>query len=159
MTDYPNDPLALISVILDRFHEGHRRDLPVIRANCQQAADAAGHRADWPADLARKLDRLADELEQHLLKEEMVLFPLMRAGGHPQIGGPIACMRHDHAHHEDHLDEIDQLTQALTPPANAPAAWTALYDGLRHLASELREHIRVENTILFPQFDGAVAVN
>jgi len=157
MSDYPNDPLALIAVILDRFHEGHRRDLPVARATCDQAVAAASHRADWPADLPRKLERLSDELEQHLMKEEMVLFPLMRAGGHPQIGGPIACMRHEHAHHQDHLDDIDQLTLTLTPPADAPADWCALYAQLRHLAGELREHIRVENTILFPQFDGTGA--
>jgi regulator of cell morphogenesis and NO signaling len=34
-------------------------------------------------------------------------------------------------------------------------SWTALYTGLRKFADDLVEHIRLENEVLFPRYEGA----
>jgi regulator of cell morphogenesis and NO signaling len=85
-------------------------------------------------------------------KEEQVLFPMMRRGGHPMIGHPIAMMRHEHDDHGEHLRALEALTRDFTPPAGACRSWRALYAGLDHLAAELMRHIAVENSLLFPRF-------
>lgn len=47
------------------------------------------------------------------------------------------------------LARIRQLTGDLKIPAHACATWTALYNGLANLETELMQHIHLENNILF----------
>ncbi|MBL6078179.1 DUF542 domain-containing protein [Belnapia sp. T18] len=91
------------------------------------------------------------ELE-HMQKEEQVLFPLMRRGGHPMIGHPIGMMRHEHDSHGAQLRTLDALTTGGVPPAGACNTWRALYAGTRKLTDDLMEHIHPENNALFPRF-------
>ncbi len=94
------------------------------------------------------------DLTDHMAKEEQMLFPLMLRGGHPMIGHPIAAMRHEHDAHAAHLAALDRLTRGGEPPAGACTTWRALYAGTRKLAADLREHMHIENNILFPRFGG-----
>ena len=150
----PEEPEALIGHILDCFHAGHRRELPeLIRlARKVEAVHAAVPEA--PHGLAALLEEMAAELESHIQKEEQVLFPLMRRGGHPMITHPIAAMRHEHDGHGEHLRALAALTDGFTPPAEACRTWRALYAGLAHLSEEVTRHIHTENTVLFPRFGG-----
>lgn len=86
-------------------------------------------------------------------KEELILFPAIRAGGAPGIEDPIAVMRADHDHHDRDIAEIRRLTRNLTLPAGACGTWTALYAGLAEFIDDLTEHMRLENDVLFPQFE------
>ncbi|MFC7610762.1 hemerythrin domain-containing protein [Teichococcus aestuarii] len=52
-------------------------------------------------------------------KEERILFPLMRQGGHPMIGQPISVMRAEHDDHGGHLQALEKLTQGGVPPEGA----------------------------------------
>ena len=90
-------------------------------------------------------------------KEEQVLFPILRAGGHPMARQPISMMRHEHEDHGRTLDKLDELTQGITPPPGACNTWRALYTGLAQLKSDLMEHIHLENNLLFPTFEAAPA--
>jgi regulator of cell morphogenesis and NO signaling len=86
-------------------------------------------------------------------KEELILFPAIRAGGRPGIENPIAVMRADHEDHDRDIAEIRRLTGKLTLPAGACGTWTALYTGLAEFVDDLTEHMRLENDVLFPQFE------
>jgi regulator of cell morphogenesis and NO signaling len=148
----PEDPDALISLIEARFHAAHRRELPeLIRLARRVEAVHAGH-PESPRGLADLLARMEAELESPMQKEEQVLFPMMRRGGHPMIGQPIAMMRHEHDDHGEHLRELEALTRDFTPPEEACRSWRALYAGLDHLTAELMRHIAIENGVLFPRF-------
>jgi len=68
------------------------------------------------------------------------------------IGHPIAVMRAEHDDHGSNLDKLLALTNNLQAPADACDSWRALYEGLAELTAELKEHIRIENEILFPRF-------
>ena len=94
------------------------------------------------------------ELESHMAKEEQVLFPLMRNGGHPMITHPIAMMRHEHDTAGEDLSAVTALTRDMTPPQGACNSWRALYAGLAKFAEDLTEHVHIENNILFPRFEG-----
>lgn len=148
----PAEPAALIDHILTRFHEVHRRELPeLIRLARTVEKVHAGHPAR-PAGLSDALVEMAEELEAHMRKEEMVLFPLMQRGGHPMIGHPIAQMRHEHDAHGARIRALEEITGGCGAPADACATWRALYVGVRKLIDDLMEHIHLENNVLFAQF-------
>jgi regulator of cell morphogenesis and NO signaling len=50
------------------------------------------------------------------------------------------------------LGKLQALTNGLKAPAGAFGSWRALYEGLGELSAELKEHIRIENEVLFPRF-------
>lgn len=148
----PSDPTLLIDHILTRYHEVHRRELPELVRLARRVEAVHRDHADVPKGLASMLEILGDELESHMLKEESILFPLMRAGGNPMIGHPIARMRIEHDDHGERLHALEDLTRNFTPPDDACPTWRALYTGLRKLVDDLMEHIHLENNVLFPQF-------
>ena len=130
-----------------------------IGANCRSSCDWRG---GWRpctrtsqqsrVALAALLERMGSELEDHMRKEEDVLFPLMRRGGHPMIAQPIAVMLAEHDDHGAHLRTLERLTDDFTAPAEACPTWRALYIGVKKLADDLVEHIHTENNVLFPRF-------
>jgi len=142
----------LVRHIVARYHDVHRRELPELKALATRVEKVhAGHPA-VPAGLAALLARMQAALESHMAKEEQVLFPLMRNGGHPMIAHPIGMMRHEHDEHGEELKALSALTHDATPPADACNTWRALYAGIGKLAEDLTEHMHIENNILFPRF-------
>ncbi|WP_374655577.1 iron-sulfur cluster repair protein YtfE [Dongia sp.] len=154
----PADTGALIEHILERYHAVHRRELPELyRLASKVEAVHAAHPAA-PAGLANLLAEMLNDLESHMAKEEAVLFPLFRRGGHPSIVHPIGQMRREHDSHGQYLRQLDTLTNGFTPPPEACRSWQALYTGLSKLTDDLMQHIHIENNILFPQFDRAAPI-
>jgi len=92
------------------------------------------------------------ELEVHMKKEELILFPAMRRAA-VGLDAPIAAMRDDHDQHAADIDRIGQLTNGLVPPQGACRSWKRLYRELDEFITDLEEHIRLENEVLFPQFE------
>jgi regulator of cell morphogenesis and NO signaling len=150
----PESVENLIQLILDRYHQVHRRELPELRELARKVESVHAEHPALPKGLSEVLDRLQGELESHMQKEEQILFPLMLAGGSPMIVHPIAVMRHEHDEAGEDLSAVTELTGDLTLPAEACNTWRALYAGLGKFADDLTEHIHIENNILFPKFEG-----
>jgi regulator of cell morphogenesis and NO signaling len=148
----PDETGALIDHILARFHATHRRDLPGLVALARRVERVHAGSPGTPAGLADLLEEMEAELADHMAKEEQVLFPMMRRGGHPMIAMPIGMMRHEHEGHLAHLGRLAALTHGHAPPDGACGSWRALYAGTRSLADDLVEHMRLENDILLPRF-------
>lgn len=148
----PAETEALIDLIVTRYHEAHRRDLPELIRLARRVEAVHRDHDDVPAGLAAVLEDLAAELESHMAKEEQVLFPLMRRGGHAMIAHPIAVMRHEHDDCGEQLRTVEALTHGGIPPEGACNTWRALYASTRRFADELMEHIHLENNVLFPRF-------
>lgn len=139
---------ALLARIIDRFHEGHRRDLVALIAQAQ-ALDAAGA---TPA-VAEAIAAFAEALEQHMFKEEARLFPMMEQGGSTLIGQLIDSMRAEHRDHEDRVAALQARVESLAVTAAAApiaAQFRATFDAL---LAELAEHVRTEDEVLFPRFE------
>jgi regulator of cell morphogenesis and NO signaling len=148
----PEDTDALIGMIETRFHATHRRELPELVRLARRVEAVHRDVASVPRGLADLLERIAGELESHMQKEEQILFPMMRRGGHPMIRQPIAVMLAEHDDHGENLRVLEALTNDFTPPPEACTTWRALYAGARKLADDVMEHIHTENNILFPRF-------
>jgi regulator of cell morphogenesis and NO signaling len=153
----PEGTLALIDLIETRYHAAHRRELPeLIRLARRVEAAHKEHKA-VPRGIAALLERMSGELEAHMKKEELVLFPMMRRGGHPMIAQPIAAMLAEHDDAGAHLRELEALSNDFAAPDDACPTWRALCVGAKKLADDLMEHIHTENNVLFPRFLGAAA--
>jgi regulator of cell morphogenesis and NO signaling len=150
----PVETAALIAHVVDRYHATHRREVPELVRLARRVEAVHRDRPGVPAGLADELERVGGELEQHMQKEEQVLFPLMLRGGHPMIRQPIAVMLAEHEDHGANLRALEALTDDFTPPAHACTTWRALYSGGRKLVDDVMEHIHIENNVLFPRFTG-----
>ena len=150
----PDDVDGLIEHIVACYHQVHRQELPELRALAQRVEKVHAEHPAVPKGLSELLARMQGEMESHMEKEEQILFPMMRSGGHPMIVHPIGMMRHEHDSHGEELEALAKLTGDLTLPAEACNTWRALYAGLGKFRDDLTEHIHIENNILFPKFEG-----
>lgn len=146
-------PAELIDHILVRYHAVHRVQLPELARMARRVEAVHRDHPEVPRGLADFIEGMEQELLSHMAKEELVLFPLLRRGGQPTVGGPIAMMRHEHIEHGEQLEQLVRLTRDHTPPAGACNTWRALYAGTRQLQEDLIAHIHLENNLLFPMFE------
>lgn len=146
---------ALIDHILHRFHEVHRQQLPELIRMARRVEAVHRDHPQVPRGLAEHLEHMERELLDHMAKEEQVLFPMLKAGGHPMVVHPIGMMRHEHVSHGVELERLAALTTQHQPPPGACNTWRALYAGTERLTEDLIEHIHTENNLLFPPFEAA----
>lgn len=152
-----HDASTLTRHIEARYHARHREQLPGLVRLAEMVEDLHCDDEGVPKGLADLLARMLGEMEVHMKKEELILFPAIRRGGGPGLQDPIAAMRADHDNHERELDQIRRLTHDMTVPERACTSWATLYADLAKFSEDLTEHIRLENDVLFPQFDGAAS--
>jgi regulator of cell morphogenesis and NO signaling len=151
----PQETGALIDHILTSYHAMHRADLASLVPLAERVEQVHANDPNAREGLARALATFAREMEDHMAKEEMILFPAMRAGGGAGLTHPIAVMRADHDDHAENIALIRQLTDDLTPPEHACGSWRSLYGGTATLLDELAAHIALEDDVLFPRFEPA----
>lgn len=136
--------------IEQHYHAALRRDLPSLISAARKVERVHANKPSVPAGLADALEDFATALEQHMQKEERVLFPMIRRGARGEmVAMPISVMEHEHDSHAEELANIRALTGNLVIPPEACATWTALYRGLEVLEAELVQHIHLENNVLF----------
>lgn len=145
------DTSALIDYILRRYHQVHREQFVELIELATRVEVVHVEDPQAPVGLARQLHLMQSELEDHMQKEEQILFPmLMRQSGFSPAG-PIHVMREDHKAHEQEIDKLLLLTDNLKLPNDACGSWRSLYSGLRILIDDLHAHIELENEVLFPR--------
>lgn len=106
----------------------------------------------------------AQELSQHLQKEEMILFPFIRNMVNskmeekplffPHFGtveNPITMMKHEHQNEGERFEKIAELSNNYTPPSHACNTYRVTFALLKEFEDNLHQHIHLENNILFPK--------
>ena len=148
--DWLNMPIPdLVHYLVSYYHERHRQQLPELIRLAAKVERVHGDKADCPHGLAALLNDTLEDLEQHMLKEEEVLFPLLVHGRLKQAQMPIYVMEHEHITHGQRLEKLLSLTNQGVPPKGACNTWQALYLGVRSFSQDIVEHIHLENNILF----------
>jgi len=147
----PAETGALIDHLLDRYHEAHRRQFPEAIFLAARVESVHGDRPDCPTGIAQHLAFMFDDLEAHHQKEEMILFPMMRRG-ELRLGAPISRMEAEHDDVVEQLKGLARLTSDFTPPENACGTWRALYALCQEIDADLRDHMHLENNVLFRRF-------
>lgn len=142
----------LTEYIQSRFHDTHRREIPELILLARKVEAVHRDNPKVPAGVAALLKEMEGELEVHMKKEELILFPAMRWAD-TTLDAPISQMRYDHTDHGVYLQRLAELTDNFTLPEGACRSWQALYAGLAKLTEDLQEHIHLENNVLFPRFE------
>ncbi len=164
--DWQTAPLEeLAKHILVTHHEYLKLELPALGNRMNKVLSVHGDkdRATW-SRLASVFDALRSEMEMHMHKEELMLFPVIEQYGRAQSSGkplppvpfgsianPIGVMEREHEQSGGELAEIRQLTHDFEYPPYACNTVRALFDGLKALEADLHVHIHLENNILFPR--------
>ena len=145
----PANPAELTRYIETEFHARHRAQLPALAALSEKVEAVHRGQADVPAGLTALLRRMIGELEVHMKKEELILFPAIRRAA-SGLDAPIAVMRADHDNHEAEVEQIRRLTGNLTLPDGACRSWTRLYTEVGEFLDDLQEHIELEKRCPVP---------
>ena len=102
--------------------------------------------------------QLKTELEEHLVKEEENLFPLIkeyelndREADKNSILKFIAETESEHDKAGDLFKALEAATNDFTPPENACASYIRTFKLLDALEKDTFNHIHMENSILFPR--------
>lgn len=142
----------LVDHIVERYHEVHRQQLPALVRLARKVEQVHAQRPDCPLGLAALLEQVSQDLEAHMRKEEILLFPMIVSGNRRNIHLPINIMRAEHDDHGKVLRRLAALTHGMQPPADACTTWRALCSALRGFREDLMAHIHIENNILFERF-------
>lgn len=164
--DWRTAPLdELADHIVNTHHEYLKLNLPAISRRLAKVAEVHG-----PKDAARLgamqeiFGAMRAELEDHMHKEEVILFPFIERYGRAASQGlplppvpfgaiahPIRVMEREHESAGGALARLRELTAGYTLPEYACDTVRALWRGLEELEQDLHLHIHLENNILFPR--------
>ena len=143
---------ALIDHILVAYHRPLEEELPRLEFMARKVHRVHGERQpEMFGELLSTFLGLKAELESHMMKEEQVLFPMIRQEQGSRAAGPVAAMEHEHESAGGALECLRELTNGYEVPEGACNTWRALWHGLADLEESLHQHIHLENNILFPR--------
>ncbi len=153
-------PSDLVDHLEATHHAYLHTELDRLAALAVKVADVHGERHPELARVRDTYGELRDDLEPHLMKEERILFPMIReleaAGGSAAFhcgslrDGPIAQMMIEHDVAGDLLADLRRLTDGYRVPDDGCASYRALYEGLAELEADTHLHVHKENNVLFP---------
>jgi regulator of cell morphogenesis and NO signaling len=164
--DWSAAPLSvLIQHIVDTHHEYLRRELPAIRVRLEKVYRVYNQRyGPTLTGLPEVFDALKDELDVHMGKEEMILFPAIAAYETAvhlgqelprvpfgSVANPIHMMEDEHESAGQALAKMREITNGFEVPDYACVTYRALMSGLAELETDLHMHVHLENNILFPR--------
>jgi len=140
--------------IVERHHEGLRRELPRIEELLRTVVRVHGPGHAGLHDLQRTFVGMSEELLPHLELEERVFFPAARK---LEVDGAVVDEpllqkhEHDHEHVGDSLTALRELTSDYRADRALCGTHRALLDALRSLEQDLHQHIHEENNVLLPR--------
>lgn len=151
------NPLDLIKHIVDTHHQYTYRELKEIDGLLLKILKVHfHHNGEELLKLHKLFGSLKTELEEHLIKEEENLFPLMEEyfnnKDEAKKAELIKYIEETESEHDgagDILKEMEELTRDFTPPAGACTTFKLAYHKLHELEKDLFMHIYKENSVLF----------
>lgn len=153
--------LAELADHIEQTHHAYLRDeLPRLEFMTRKVSARHGDREPRLHAIRDTFIGFQQELYAHMMKEERILFPMIRQIDHadrpPQfhcgsLANPIRVMEQEHDSAGDALGRIRQLTDDFTPPEWACNTFRALYDALAALELNMHHHVHKENNVLFPK--------
>ena len=164
-----SDPATLslarmVQHIVRIHHHCVRQELPRLAEMALKLAATRGDRAPELAKVAELIEKLRGEMYTHIQKEEQVLFPFISQMDQESIVAyppshacfrsvthPIFMMEQEHESADHIVAELIRLTNHFEPPSWACATHIALFSGLREFEADLRQHVHLENDVLFPR--------
>ena len=156
----------LVDFIIQNHHNYVSEAIPEIKFLLDKVCNAHGNDNSELLTIREDFAELAEELTDHMKKEEFVLFPAIKRleaqsdNDHPlssAIQSPIVAMEHEHTIAGDLIKHIRSLSNDYTPPDFACPTYRITYQKLQEFDNDLMRHIHLENNILFERMKTRVA--
>ena len=164
--ELPLDMLA--NYIVQNHHMYVKKATPQILFLANKVETAHGHRHPELAEIKRQFKILSDELEKHMYKEEIILFPTVinLAKHHNNLSvhhekftegvgfrlmDLIEAMETEHESAGQCLRKMREASNEYSLPPEACNSYRLLYERLQEFEEDLHTHIHLENNILFPE--------
>ena len=154
----------LVQHIVRVHHLCVRQELPRLAEMALKLAATRGDRAPELGKVAELIEKLRGEMNTHIQKEEQVLFPFISQMDQESIVAyppshacfrsithPIFMMEQEHESADHIVAELIRLTNHFEPPSWACATHIVLFSGLREFEADLKQHVHLENDVLFPR--------
>lgn len=159
--DFPNMSRSdLIDYIVNTHHVFVKRILPELSELTTKILRVHGLKHEELYKVHKLFHNLKTELDAHLIKEEELLFPLIKSyDQNPSkelLDKIISVMNETETEHEgagDILKELRRITEDYTVPQDVCNTFLMTYEKLQELEADLFQHIHLENNILFRQLD------
>lgn len=159
-TDWRTVPSSqLIDHIVETHHAYLQGELPLLSEYVTKILRVHGaNHGEVLSKLHRLYHNLKLELDQYLVKEEQIIFPLIKqyeaqqdAGLREKAARVIGELESEHSTAGDLLKEMRAVTDQYTLPDGACRTYMLTFQKLQELESDLFQHIHLENNILFPR--------
>lgn len=161
-TDWKRASLAdLIRHIIGAYHEPLRQQLQYVTRLAEKVARVHGEKHKEMVALKNLFSYFRSELETHMQKEEVILFPAIIAIENREpissmscvfnLQMPISVMLQEHEQAEAMLTQFRQLTHDYIPPEGACHSFRVLLFLLHTIETDLHRHVHLESNILFPR--------
>jgi regulator of cell morphogenesis and NO signaling len=150
---------ALADYIVRTHHTYVKFNMPQIYNYVLRVATKHGDRFPFMKEVFQLFSEVQEEMNQHMVKEERVLFPRIKSleqnglQGAPleYFTGPISVMESEHDLAGDLMHRIRELTDNFTAPEGACTTFRLSLASLQDFEADLHQHVHLENYILFPK--------
>jgi regulator of cell morphogenesis and NO signaling len=151
---------ALADHIEATHHAYVKSELPALLEKAERVAAKHAGRDARLTEVAATVAALRDEMFNHMMKEEQILFPIVRelergaagAASHcGTIANPIRVMEAEHENAGGAIAYLRDLTDGFTPKPDDCNTHRALLAGLAQFEADLHQHVHKENNVLFPR--------
>lgn len=154
----------LINYIINEHHTYLQENIPLILELSDKIARVHGDNHPEAIEIAKLFAEAANDLQQHLVKEEEELFPyIIKLHQAAKSGVAIAKSPHSSAqealgtYEEEHekvgglLKQIRLLSDNFKLPGDVCNTYRVTYSKLEEFEQDIHQHIHLENNILFPK--------
>jgi regulator of cell morphogenesis and NO signaling len=150
----------LIAHILVHHHYYVKQIVPQIQQHLAKLKEKHADKFEWINTGVQTFNLLQQELLQHMQKEEMILFPQIKAVEEcykenratiKDILTPISVMESEHATVGKLMEKLRTITNNYTPAETACTTHRITLMELKEFEENLHQHVHLENNILFPK--------
>ncbi|MEP7204176.1 MAG: iron-sulfur cluster repair di-iron protein [Ilumatobacteraceae bacterium] len=151
------------SDLVDHIESVHHRylwsELPRLSTLVDKIVSVHVDRHHELADVQRLYAELRADFEPHLLREQEVLFPMVRRFGTTadqstpdieHLAEQIEVLSTEHETVGALLEGLRRVTDGYATPADGCASYAACYRALADLEADTHLHVHKENNVLFP---------
>jgi regulator of cell morphogenesis and NO signaling len=163
--DYNSWPIDLLADYIEKTHHRYVTEkIPELNIYLNKLCKVHGERHPELLSIYKHFLASAEELTNHMKKEENILFPFIRSmvkaeNGQLEIDepsfttvkNPIAMMMKEHDTEGGRFREISRLSNKYTAPADGCTTYKVAFAMLKEFEEDLHTHIHLENNILFPK--------
>jgi regulator of cell morphogenesis and NO signaling len=148
-------PAVLTAYIEDTHHDYLRRTLPETAELLATVLRVHGKNHRELFEVYRLFGQLKTDLEQHLIREETMLFPALAQPGIPEheTAALAAEIIGEHEAAGKLLQDLNKVTTDFSVPPDACKSYKKVYAMILEVEEDLHRHIHLENNILLRDFD------